>query len=259
MMEREFVIAAFGDRRVQVKRLVENIRQYSKLPINIITTRDSNIGTYKDWDNPYMPVSQIHFVERLWPKGSYRADIRNSNYFKVKFACDNYYKSLCMLDDDMYIVNRQFTDGFGIAERFGCALPINPRTFTYFNLMGADVQHDDVIELGQAGAPLFFPAVNFSPFFVYPHAPICVSNFLSILKEELACKECRGTIAITKALWKTSPPFMPVILPEQWCVCASNVEYIKNHTEFLRGQNKSIPTIMLHLGHDRVKQVFGIE
>lgn len=253
MIEREFVIAAFGDRRKQVSRLVKNIRQYSDLPINILTTDDSNIGnTFKTKD------VIVHEVKRIWPKGTPRADIRNSNYWKINFAERNYYKSLCMLDDDMYIVNPVFKDGFTMAERFGVALPINPRTFTYFNLMGADVQHDDVIELGQAGAPLFFPAVNFSPFFVYPHAPICVSNFLSILKEELACKECRGTIAITKALWKTSPPFMPVILPEQWCVCASNVEYIKNHTEFLRGQNKSIPTIMLHLGHDRVKKVFEV-
>lgn len=255
MMERAFVIAAFGDRRKQVERLIKNIRSYSDLPIHILTTEDSELGIPTNDFSEYKYDVTIEYVERKWPKGSPREGVRNSNYHKILFAVAHHYHSMCLLDDDMYIVDPAFKDGFAMAERFGAAIPINPRTFTQYNLMGNDVRHEDVAELGKAGAPMFFPAVNFSPFFVYPHHGL-TSNFLSCLKNKLK-EPCRGTIVIYKAMWETH--ITPVILPEQWCVCASNSEYIKNHTEQLRGKDISIPTIMLHLGHDKVKEVYNVE
>lgn len=253
MIEREFVIAAFGDRSKQVQRLVENIRSYSDLPINILTTEDSDIARLPKELDAWKCF--IKLVERIWPNDNPRADIRNSNYHKVKFALDNRDKSLCMLDDDMYIINPKFADGFAIAERFGCALPINPRIFNHYNMMGADVRHEDWEELRNK-VPSFIPAVNFSPFFVYPHNGHLTENFLLDLELQLRTQACRGTVAIIKAMW--SSQFTPVILPEQWCVCGSNAQHIKDYTKVLKGQTINIKPVMLHLGHEEVRKVFGV-
>ena len=253
MKERAFVIAVQGDRRKNVERLVKNIRSYSDLPIHILTTVESYTDYTARFQFPESTNIRLEFVEPVWT--GYRAEIRNSNYWKVNFALEHHYHSLCMLDDDMYIVDPQFKDGFAMAERFGAALPINQRVCNHYNLMGADVRHDDVIELGKAGCPSFIPAVNFSPFFVYPHGGL-TQNFLIELKNQLRNVPCRGTVAIIKAMWNTY--YTPVILPEQWCVSASNAKYIKIHTEQLRGKQISIPAIMLHLGHEAVRKEYNL-
>lgn len=251
MTNRAFVICAFGDRKNNVQRLVKNIRQYFDYPIRIITSLDSDVG------HNSLPQDQnicIQYVERRWPKGSYRADIRNSNYFKIQFALEQDYYSFCLLDDDMSIVNKNFEDGFSIAERFGAAVPMNPRIFVKYNAMGADVSVKDLADL--IGTPQFAPACNFSPMFVCPHTGY-TTNFLHALLEELDVNVCRGTLAIFKASWKSQ--VTPVYLPEQWCICASNAEHIKNYTEQLRGQQVCIPPMCLHLGHEQVRKTFGIE
>lgn len=246
LMQRSFVIAAFGDRRTQVQRLVKNIRSYVDYPIHIITTTDSNIGSFEK-----SPGINIKSVPRIWAKGTYREGIRNSNYYKVKFAIDHHYDSLCMLDDDMFIVDKNFVDGFVIAERFGVALPINPRIYVGFNAMGSDSTIKDMEYCSNTAG--YAPACNFSPFFVYPHAGL-VCNFLHELEYQLRNKVCRGTLAIWKASWKSH--ITPVYLPEQWCVCGSSAEWIKNYTKILRGQTVNIPPMMLHLGHSEVQKVF---
>lgn len=250
---RAFVVAAFGDRRKQVSRLVENISKYSDLPIHIITTKDSNIGltdvVQKDgkWVNEII----IHLVKLQW--NGYREGQRNSNYYKIKFALNHQCDSLCLLDDDMLIVNENFIDGFAIAEKFGAAVPINPRTFQRFNAMGADVHQKDLDEIKDW--PQYMTACNFSPFFVQSCVG-CTSNYLLQLAKELIENTCRVTLAMWKASWKTG--YSPVILPEQWCVCGSNAKHIKGCTELLRGRSVNIPAIMLHLGHDAVRNVYGV-
>lgn len=250
MKERAFVIAAFGDRRVQLQRLIKNIRTYSNLPIYILTDDIKRNA----WKGIYLPKDNILWreVEPQWTGP--RAGIRNSNFHKVDFALNHHYDSLCMLDDDMMIVNPDFVAGFGIAERFGVAVPTNPRVFNYYNLQGADVRKEDFDEC--VGTKMSMPALNFSPFFVYPHAGL-TTNFLRELHRELKNVPCRGTVALVKAMWNSS--ISPVILPEQWCVCASNARHIKGYTELLGGRSVNIPAIMLHLGHDAVKEVYNVE
>lgn len=254
-VKRAFVIAAFGDRQEQITRLLKNIRTYSPLPIYILTTKDSNIGEIQ-----YMPAAlkakdiNIEFVERKWAKGTLREGVRNSNYWKIKFAITNIeFESLCLLDDDMYIVNQNYFDGFRIAERFGAALPANPRTYVLYNAMGADVAFKDIDDI--CSLPVYAPAVNFSPFFVSTKHKEA-TNFLRVLHNELLYRTCRGTLAIWKAMYETG--YSPVILPEQWCVCASNAEYLRDRTEYLKSKEESIPVMMLHLGHWEVKKAFNL-
>ena len=246
MKNRAFIIASFGDRRKQVQRLVKNIRSYVDYTIHIITTEDSDIGSNFE-ANVY-----VEFIERLWPKGSYRADIRNSNYLKVRRALYySQYDSVCLLDDDMFIVNKGFVDGFRFAEQFGAAVPINPRIYVKYNAMGADVQQSDIVDISYM--PMNAPACNFSPFFYSARHQQAI-DFLRKLANELKFKTCRGTLAIWKASWATK--YAPVYLPEQFCVCGKNAEYIKDYSVLLKGQQVKIPVMCLHLGHKKVAEVF---
>jgi hypothetical protein len=251
MFNRVFITAAFGDRCKQVERLIKNIRKFSKLPIYIITTKDSKVANCDVFQLRSLQV-YLKFVKRIWPKDSYRADIRNSNYYKIKFAKE--FDSACLLDDDMFILNHQYFDGFRLAEQFGAALPLNPRIFVGFNAMGADVKQKDMDEILKT--PIFAPACNFSPFFICTRFTK-TNIFLNELLRQLKDNVCRGTLAIWKASWETK--FTPIYLPEQWCVCGENAEYWKNYTIQLKGRQVKVDPIMLHLGHDNVKKIFGID
>ena len=97
------------------------------------------------------------------------------------------------------------------------------------------------------------PACNFSPFFVsVRHWQ--ANTFLRYLKNQLRYHTCRGTLAIWKSSWETK--YSPVYLPEQWCVCSSNSQYIKDYTELLEGRQVKIPIMCLHLGHEKVVKFF---
>ena len=197
----------------------------------------------------------IVYVDRQWPVGCYREGVRNSNLFKIREALEDCtyrgFESALLLDDDMLIVNKNFVDGFWLAEKFGAALPLNPRTFQLYNLMGADVSDKDYADLEDA--PLFAPAHNFSPMFVSLKNPRAL-YWLTVTGQELRDKTCRGTLAIWKTMLRTG--FTPVNLPMQWCVCGAEADYYKNYMQRLRGRDMPIPPIMLHLGHEETRRVF---
>lgn len=252
------IVAAFGDREIQIQRLIKNLRRFLDYEIIIITTEDSNIGDIAGFDNV-----AAEYVARLWPLGTYREGIRNSNYHKVARAVDEslkrryeQYDSLCLLDDDCFVVHPGFIDGFSICERMGAAAPMNPRVHVKFNAMGADVQQKDIDDLQRLGVPQYAPAMNFSPFFVSPKH-IQARNFLLTLQSELCDNVCRGTLTLNKAGWATR--FSPVLLSEFWCVCASNAAYIHQYSEQLRGQQRNVEPIVLHLGHQQTCAVFKDE
>lgn len=256
--KRAIVIAAFGDRRREVTRFIKNIRRFVDYKIIIIQDKQSNIGAVEPDANV-----EIEYVERLWPAQQHRSGVRNSNYYKVKRAVDesfksvyNQYDSLLLLDDDMFILNEHFVEGFDIAERFGAALPLNPRVYTWANAMGSDVAQKDINDLYLMKIATYSPAVNFSPFFVSPKH-VQARNFLLTLQSELSDNVCRGTLAVTKASWQAR--FTPCYLPQQWCVCGEEAQYIKDYTQQLRGQQMPIPVMMLHLGHEETQRVFKDE
>ena len=247
---RAIIIAAFGDRTSCVGRLVRNIRNFVDYPIKIITTRDSNLGFY-----PLMGVEKC-YIDLKWPDHVFRGGVRNSNYFKIKealrFETTRDFDSVLLLDDDMLIVNKNFVDGFAIAEKFGAALPLNPRTFQLYNLMGSDATTEDQIDLQDT--PLFAPAHNFSPLFVST-TDARATQWLWATQKELANRTRRGTLAVWKAMWSTG--FTPVNLPQQWCVCGAEAAYIRDYTQRLKGRDLPIPPIMLHLGHMETRKEFG--
>lgn len=236
------VLAVFGNRQHQVKRLYENVRSYCDYPITACT------------DGYLEPIGDIQIVKvsPMWT-GHPRYAVRNNNYFQAMTAYTGMYDLSLCLDDDMYIISEQFTEGFDLAERFGCCLPHNPRVYVKYNNQGTDSEN---IEYIARAFPQVAPACNSSPMFFSKHH----EGARKFLKEYLRLQNTnpgRGTSLLWLASWRTG--FTPLYLPEQWCVCQTNAEYIKNYTKILKGKPVNIEPIILHIGHSRVREVFGIE
>jgi len=160
------------------------------------------------------------------------------------------FDSVCVLNDDMRIVHGRWVDGFQLAERFGCAVPINPRIYVKYNAMGADATDEDMKNLGSS--PLYAPACNVSPLFFSRR----VSRANEFMEDYIKClKVCnRGTLAFWMSSWRTG--FTPVYLPEQWCVCEGNAKYIRDYRKRLQGKDIPIEPIMLHWGQKGVREAF---
>jgi len=235
------VLAVFGNREHQVKRLYNNIRSYCDYPVIAMSDRDFKVGDI-----------QVVRVRPMWI-GHTRYGVRNNNYFQAVAAYTGLFDLTLCLDDDMYIVSDQFEEGFDLAEKFGCCLPHNPRIYVKYNNQGVDVENiSDLL----SKAPQVAPACNSSPMFYNNHH----EGARAFLKEYLRLQTKtpgRGTSLLWLASWRSG--FTPLYLPEQWCVCQTNAEYIKNYRKVLKGKEVNIEPIILHIGHRKVADVFGIE
>jgi hypothetical protein len=242
-MSRAFVVACFGDRRKQLKTLVSSLETYApNIPIHV----------YTDLPDLYTNGIRVQVHEKLlqWQDHS-RAGVRTSNIIKVqatrelKDVC-----SFCLIDDDMKVMSETFVEGFELAERFGAALPINPRVFVKYLKQSADVPFTVLRSLELF--PEYTTACNYSPFF-YCKEHRTSRIFMRCLEAELL-KGYRGTLAVWVASYKSG--YTPLYLPEQWCVCGDYAEHLRDYTIQLKGETVPISPICLHLGHDKVKEIF---
>lgn len=235
MNDRCIITTAFGDRRKNIDRLIKNIRQYIDYPIVIYTSKDSYIGL-PPIDCPNLDV-EIKLVERLWPHHP-RSGQRNGDYYQFLGALESGYSQILYLDDDMYIVDKDFIQGFELAERFGICLPLNPRAFVGRDAcIGADVpENDRIVEIPLA------TAYNCGTMFVNTKH-LGTKRLLRRCKAIILEAPMRGPLVIWKAVSRTG--IVPYLLPPQWCVCLEDVK-CKN-------------PIILHLGHEYVRQYFGLD
>lgn len=229
-MNRAIIITAFGDRRENVQRLIKNIRQYVDYQIHIITSVESDIGSFTRNDN-----ISIRYVERLWPN-HWRSGQRNGDYYQMKSVLESKHNSILYLDDDMLIVNKDFVQGFELAEKFGICLPLNPRSFVGVDAaIGTDVPNSE----RQAKISLA-TAYNCGTMFVDKRATRAIF-FLKQCCKILLQTPMRGPLAVWKAVEYTG--VFPYVLPVQWCVCQENV-------------GCSNP-IILHYGHKKVREYYS--
>lgn len=244
-MNRAIVTACFGDRREQLQTLLQSVAKYvdNNIPIHLYT--DDEGFLCEDGS------VTVHITEAMW-RGHPRSGVRASNFVKLKSIQDlSEVDSFCLIDDDMEIVDAGFMEGFDLAERFGVALPMNPRIYTQHMAQSADVP-PDIMDM-VAHLPQKSTACNFSPFFYRRGHSSQAAYFMIGIREELS-KGCRGTLAVWKASWDTK--YTPLYLPEQWCVCGDHVEHIRDYTIQLKGQTVPIKPICLHLGHEAVRKAF---
>lgn len=231
MTNRCIITTAFGNRRENIQRLVKNIRTFVDYKIIIVTSEDSNIGSFIQYDNFH-----VEFVERLWPKHS-RSGWRTGDYYQMKSVLSSKYNSILYLDDDMLIVNKDFVQGFELAEKFGLCLPLNPRSFVGVD---AKIGQDVPASNRRVKIPLA-TAYNCSPMFInkfHTKVNTFLENFCEIMLET----PMRSPLVIWKTVERTS--VIPYILPNQWCVSAEDI-------------GCSNP-IILHYGHKKVQEYYRI-
>ena len=234
-------MVSFGSRSVQITSIIRHLKKVTTMPVVLYTDK-----VHKDLDTHQRIIPQDAL---LW-RDSPRWGIRNCNLWSAK-ACLEEFDSVCVLNDDMRIVHGAWVDGFQLAERFGCAVPLNPRIYVKYNAMGADTSPQDLKNLG-SDSPLYGPACNVSPLFFsrkWSRAVEFMEGYIECLK---VCN--RGTLAFWMASWRTG--FTPVYLPEQWCVCEGNAKYIRDYKKHLQGKDISIEPIMLHWGQKGVREAF---
>lgn len=242
VLKRAIIICSFGNRDYYLKTLLNSLRKFPAVgEVVLLTDRNIEIdGVRTYWLLPHQLDWNDH---PRWP-------IRNTNLWLAKAALWEEYESVCCLNDDMYVCNKGFLDGFALAEKFGVCVPTNPRIYVKYNAMGADTTNEDRKETDKG--PIYGPACNMSPMFVcrlHGHA----KRLIEVYIEEL--HNCmRGTLAFWLASYRTG--IAPLYLPEQWCVCESNAKYIRNYKKPLQGKMYNIEPIMLHIGQKGVRETF---
>lgn len=237
MKKRGIVLAEFGNREVQVIDICKHLRKLTLLPIVIFTDMKydlSQIGG--DTSQCFLNENEV-----LW-KNHRRYHNRNNDYWKIKGALSCFEQAL-ILDDDMRIVNEQFTQGFDFAAKYGLCLPINPRT--YFGIdreIGDDVS---ISALKQTiDIPYYLPANNMGTIFFDTRLPL-TRMVLDYYLRFMEGFPCRGPVAMAAACYRTETA--PLLLTEEWCVCGG-------YTNYKSRSNKRIDPIFLHIGHEDVKK-----
>ncbi len=235
---------SLGNRDEMLTGLITNLRRYSALPIRL----------YTDVSRSHLHLENVEerrvAEEELRWRDHERWAIRNTNVISAKAALNGPFDSCCILNDDMRIADPGWVDGFRLAERFGCCVPMNPRIYVGVNAMGADAGDKDYNEM--VHGPYHGPACNVSPMFACRRL-VSAQTLLTAYLQEL--DECmRGTLAFWRASWRTG--ITPMYLPEQWCVCGSSAGYLKDYHKVLRGKPMPIECMMLHWGQAGVKAAF---
>jgi hypothetical protein len=216
---RGIVITSFGPAR-DTAGLIRNVCKYTDLPVMVVGAEQ---------------------VKPLW-SGHPRWGVRNSNLAKYYAVMEAGFDSVCVLDDDMRIVNKSFIEGFALAEKFGLCLPMSPRHYVSISAMiGADVSDGDRAEV--RGWPQYATECNTSPMFA---CRAKCAPFMEVYKEELTQRTCRGTMALWKAAWKSGQH--PYILSYLWCVCRDHARAM-----YCNQGRTELKPIMLHIGHNDVK------
>ena len=231
MSERCIITTAFGDMQENVARLIKNIRQYVDYTIQIITSKESKSldGIISGYTNV-----EIKYVKQLWPS-HHRTGQRNGDYYQMQGCLESEYDSILYLDADMFIVNKDFVQGFNLSHKFGILLPLNPRSF-----VGVDAAIGADVPIGSRAVEIpLATAYNCGTMFVDKEH--CDSNsFLKWCAYIILKQPMRGPLAVWNTVNETK--IVPYLLPPQWCVCAEDV-------------GSQMP-IILHAGHEAVRNYY---
>ena len=166
---------------------------------------------------------------------------RNSDIQRARALINSKFENTVYIDNDVYVVHKGFNEGFRMAEKFGCAVAMNPRWYASTlegdsgDLdIGADVSKYDKDWV--ARSPKYMTAVNIGLIFYNKKFQEFMENFL---QEQLA-HPSRGQAALLRTIWETGK--YPFILPPNWLACGKHEEIEKPLT--------------LHVGHENILRLW---
>lgn len=181
----------------------------------------TSIRTVRRYDIPITVYSDIELdidadvVRFQRVKHPVREENRNSSLIRLIALRDSPHDCTCYLDNDVYVVDSAFLEGFAIAERFGVAMPINPRLTIKKELdKGVDVLpcHKELLK----AIPGNLTAFNAGLFYAHKIA----SPFLKRAVEIQSANSGRGQANLIQTVWETGTA--PYILPKNWLVCSED-------------------------------------
>lgn len=222
-MDRVIILTAFGE--ANPNEMIDHLRIFTDCPICVYIERDD-----------YGPIAMhervdFHIVELKWPDHP-RCYHRNSDYYRIKALQESSAQVGLYLDLDIRIVDpASFMDGFKLAERFGCCLPINPRSFAGIDAsIGADPD----------GSPPIWNATACSMGVIF--ASLKASGFFSSYLRIMEASPARGPAVMNKTIWETD--FTPYFLPQEWCMSEA-IDRVVTGTDY------RIKPIAVHCNKDR--------
>lgn len=164
-------------------------------------------------------VSLVRFERRPF---SANVEKRNSDLHRFLALRECPFEVTAYLDNDVFIVDEAFFDGFEIARHFGLTLPENPRAFMLTREgdigdieIGYDVSDYDHAYL--ADMPRHMMAYNTTIMFYHRQSEWFVDEVI----RQLESHPSRGQAALSRAVWRTK--WTPNALPVNWMVGRKHV------------------------------------
>jgi len=197
---------------------------------------DTRVTLYTDFDFDEKGIFVIK-VNPPFDMEHRRYGWRSHDFYQAHGLLQSKAKIAIAMDSDMMIVSEGFRAIVKIAERFGLAVPANPRLLAKIDgIIGMDSSYrldsDETDGLG----------------FAYNLTPIAFNTLhkngrrlLERYCELMVAHPGRGAVALYQAAYELG--FSPYLLPPQWCVC-SPVD--------LDSQHLWKNAIALHVGHPDV-------
>lgn len=244
----KLIVTAFGeDRTHKIIRFLAQPYIYS-LNAEIYLLHDK---TGVDTSLVTSTLSGAHFkllfmkVDTEWVNHP-RYGYRNSDYWRIKFMRNTFGSSphiYLYMDDDLFIINKEFFECVRVALNFGVCLPENPRSFQYIDASKGIDSNTDVSFLPYA------PSLNSCFICVCKNLTEKLESFLyEYLRSFEHCPE-RAPNVLLKAAYNSR--FVPVMLPEQYAVFGLSLPGVIH-----KYKTKGIPILCLHMSDVDVVNVW---
>lgn len=205
---------------------------------------DAQVVLYTDQETAALPGVRIVKVRPPFSSEHPRYGWRAHDYYQVHGLLESRADVAIAMDADMKIVSGDFSVIATLAQRFGLAVPMNPRLLARVDgLVGSDSTYR--IEADETRGTTF--AYNLTPM-AFGTAHAGARAVLAGYLERLQRNPGRGAVHLSQACFEQG--YSPCLLPAQWCVCTP-ADFDSRHV----WPN----AIALHIGHADVEPRWNME
>lgn len=181
------------------KRSIHILKKiFPNLPIKVYTDLDIKL--------PVESTIKIKESSRNYNEGHILSRI-----YRTEALLESEWEVTGYLDNDVFVVDPCFIEGFEIAKQYGISMPINPWGFIWRELLGKDAKPDDSIEL--LDMPKHSTAFNTGLIFYHKKS----EDFLKRIQSQYLKDMGRFQVSLLKVI--NSTKIVPYPLSNQWLVC----------------------------------------